>query len=246
MMHLLKRHPFPVKAFFGHSLVLTYAYPQHLLKPLLPPGLVLDTYEDYGFLAIAMVQTIGLRPAFLPSWMGQNFFLSGYRIFTRLDRPGSSLRGLRILRSDTDRRLMALSGNLLTHYKYQRAQVNFKQDGETLAIRIETKGGHADLDVVASLASKPAAMPGGSPFPDAHTARKFAGPLPYTFDYEEETGSIISIRGVREHWDPQPVAVDVRKCAFLEREPFRQARPLLANAFHLQDVPYRWERGVRV
>jgi hypothetical protein len=39
MLHLLKRHPFPVKAFFRQSLVLTYAFPQELLHPLLPPGL---------------------------------------------------------------------------------------------------------------------------------------------------------------------------------------------------------------
>jgi hypothetical protein len=77
-------------------------------------------------------------------------------------------------------------------------------------------------------------------------ARRFAGPLPYTFDYEAETDSIIMVRGVREQWDPQPVTVDVRQCTYLDREPFRQERPVLANAFYLQNVPYRWERGVRV
>ena len=55
---------------------------------------------------------------------------------------------------------------------------------------------------------------------------------------------MVMIRGVREHWDPQPVAVDVRKRTFFDREPFCRATPILANAFHLRDVPYRWERGV--
>ena len=54
MLHLLKRHPLPVVAFFRHSLVLTFAYPQKLLQPLVPPGLVLDTYKGFGFLAIAV------------------------------------------------------------------------------------------------------------------------------------------------------------------------------------------------
>ncbi|HEV7516115.1 MAG TPA: hypothetical protein VGR07_07430, partial [Thermoanaerobaculia bacterium] len=48
-----------------------------------------------------------------------------------------------------------------------------------------------------------------------------------------------------QHWDPQPVAVEVRRCTFLEHPPFAGERPVLANAFHLQDVPYRWRRGVR-
>jgi hypothetical protein len=69
MLHLLKRHPFSVEAFFSQSLVLTYAFPSGVLRPLLPPGLVLDTYGEYGFLAIAMVQTERLRPSFrLPLW----------------------------------------------------------------------------------------------------------------------------------------------------------------------------------
>jgi hypothetical protein len=53
------------------------------------------------------------------------------------------------------------------------------------------------------------------------------------------------IRGVRENWDPQPVRVNVTRCTFLNQEPFCRATPRLANAFHLEDVPYRWERGVR-
>ena len=77
----------------------------------MPPGLTVDTYGDYGFVAIAMVQTTRLRPAFLSSARGVDLFLTGYRVFTRFaTKP--SLRGLRILRSDTDRLLTAVGGNL--------------------------------------------------------------------------------------------------------------------------------------
>lgn len=245
MLHLLKRHPLPVVAFFRHSLVLTFAYPQKLLLPLLPPGLVLDTYKGFGFLAIAMVQTMHLRPSFLPEFLGQDFFLSGYRIFARLDTTGSSIRGLRILRSDTDKRLMVLSGNALTHYAYQLCKAECKEEPGKLHITISTTRGDADLEVVADLTNKPARLPEGSPFENTNDARRFAGPLPFTFDYESQTNSIIMIRGAREHWNPQPVAVDLLKCNFLNSPPFCEAPPLLANAFHLQDVPYRWERGVR-
>ncbi len=32
MHHLFQRHPFPIKAWFRHSLVLTYALPQEVLR----------------------------------------------------------------------------------------------------------------------------------------------------------------------------------------------------------------------
>src|SRR5260370_41785035 len=119
MLFMLKLHPFSVTAFFRQSLVLPYAFPSAVLQPLLPPGLVLDTYGEYGFLAIAMVETERLRPSFLPAAFGRDCFLSGYRIFTRLTKPASSLRGLLILRSDTDHRWMVCAGNALTHYHYR-------------------------------------------------------------------------------------------------------------------------------
>ena len=92
--------------------------------------------------------------------------------------------------------------------------------------------------------AKAAALPENSPFTNWHEARLFAGPLPFTFDYEPETHSLVLIEGVRQHWHPQPVAVEVARCSFFERPPFRGVRPILANAFHVANIDYRWKRGV--
>ena len=249
MLHLLKRHPLAVTAFFRRSLVLTYAFPSQLLQPLLPPGLLLDSYHGFGFLAIAMVQTERLRPSFLPAALGRDFFLSGYRIFARL-AGGASLRGLRILRSDADSRWMVAAGNLLTHYHYRLCRASVAEQAGEVEIHIRTPRREADLDVVARIgtnpAEPPAALPAGSPFANQKDARRFAGPMPYTFDYEPQTHSIVRIHGVRSQWNPQPVEVEVAQASFLQREPFRQAQAVLASAFYLSNVPYRWERGVRI
>jgi len=249
MLHLLRRHPIAVTAFFRQALVLTYALPQEILEPLLPEGLVLDLWRGFGFLAIALVQTERLRPSFLPAWAGCDFFLSGYRIFTRLS-GGESLRGLRILRSDTDRRFMVTAGNLLTHYNYEWCEAKLEQRGSGIEREIEwrvrTPRGDADLDVVARLGGQIPALPAGSPFTSMAEARRFAGPLPYTFDYEEETRAVIGIHAVREEWHPKPVAAEVRQATFLGREPFCRCRPILASAFYVEGVPYCWQRGRRM
>ena len=245
LLYRLRRHPFAVEAFFRHSLVITYAFPPEALAPLLPPGLVLDTHEGFGFLAIALVQTRGLRPAWMPRGLGQDFFLSGYRVFARFKTAsGRSLRGLRILRTDADRRLMVVAGNLFTHYRYRKCEASVREGPDRLDLRIRTRRAEADLDVSADLVVRPEAPPAGSPFKSLTEARKFAGPLPFTFDYEPETHSIVVIEGVRERWDPQPVTVVVRENTFLTRSPFKHFSPVLANAFHLRDVPYRWQPGI--
>jgi hypothetical protein len=141
---------------------------------------------------------------------------------------------------------MRTGGNVLTHYNYQLADIDIDARGDQLEVRIDTPNCDADLHVLAHLADGPAPLPATSPFASANDARRFAGPLPWTFDHERQTDAIVMIHGRRSRWHPQPVAVDVRTCAFLEHEPFGPAEPRLANAFHVEDVDYSWDRGNRV
>jgi uncharacterized protein DUF2071 len=240
----LKRHPIAVKAHFRHCLTLTYALPPDVLRRLLPPGLELETSGDYAFLAVALVQTESLRPSPVPKRLGQNFCLAGYRVFTTFTRPhGRRLRGLRILRSDADRLGMVLGGNLLTHYNYHRCHAKVDSSPRTVHFAVSSRDGHGTLDVVADL-SKPV-LPAGSPFRSVREARRFAGPLPFTFDYERETRSIIAIRATRANWQPEPVSVDVRRISFFDQPVFHGCTPVLAAAFYVHDVDYCWEPGVR-
>ena len=245
MLYTLKRHPVPIEATLRDCLVLTYALPASVLRPMLPPGLSLDTFGEFGFVAVAIVQTDHLRPAFLPESFGRSFVLSGYRIFAKFRTPkGRTMRGLFILRSDANDRALVTFGNLLTHYHYHLCDALVTRSEKHLAINIATPQAVADLSVRARLRCD-GFLPVHSPFKTARDARRFAGPLPYTFDYEPQTHSIVVIKGVRPTWNPRLVAAEVSRCSFLEREPFRGARPVLASAFYVHDVPYRWERGRR-
>lgn len=246
-LYQFKRHPFPVEAHFEFVLVLTYALPKTILIPLLPPGLILDCYGEHGFVAAAFVQTRRMRPRGWPSVVGMDFFLSGYRIFTRFrTNAGPTLRGLRILRSDADCPFMIASGNLLTHYKYHHADVkiNRTKQPDQISLEIQSNDGRGDVVLSADLDQNDDFLPQGSPFATVRDARKFAGPLPFTFDYEEETNSIIRVEGVRSNWHPRSVQAEVKQLSFLDQPPFNQCKPVFCSAFWLEDVPYYWKRGV--
>lgn len=244
MLEALKRHPFGVEAYFRWSLVLTYALPEEALRPLVPPELTLDTHEGSAFLAIALVQTEGLRPRGFPRALGRDFFLSGYRVFTRFERPRKQpLRGLRILRSDTDKRMMVGLGNVFTHYGYRLARVQNQRAGARLTIEVETPSREADLSVEADL-TEGVGLPEGSPFDSLEDARRFAGPLPYTFDIDAPTGNVLVVRGLRKAWDPRPVKIVRHASSFLERPELARHAPRLANAFFVENVPYAWKPGV--
>ncbi len=242
MLASLKRHPFPVVAHFDFSLVLSYALPEKVLQPLLPSGLELDTFDGFGFVTVAMVQTQNLRPAGFPAWSGQDFFLIGYRLFVKYyAQNGKRLRGLYILRSETDKVQMKVMGNLFTHYQYSQTDIEWERSEKT--IRVASR--KSDFEVSVSWEADSILLPKSSVFSDWKAARRFAGPLPFTFDYEPQTNSMIIVQGIRENWEPHPVNVEKASIGFLNQSPFHQSELRLSNAFVVQNIPYRWEKGRR-
>ncbi len=241
-MHL-QSHPFAVDAWFDRVVALSFAFPEAALRPMVPEGLEIDTHEGFGFITAAMVWTKSLRPAGFPKCLGQDFFLAGYRIFTRLrDESGRRLRGLNILRSETDRLRMVWLGNLLTKYRYRHVTVRIETNA-TLT-RVETIGadGNCTLDVTFDDSEETVPLPEASVFPDWRTARKFAGPMPFTFSPEGD-GAFVVIEGTRESWTPRPVAVKSWKIALFDEPPLHSFEPRLANAFAVENIAYRWQKG---
>lgn len=228
------RHPFAVKAHFKQSLVLSYALPLDLLRAHIPSCLELDSYQErYGFLAVAAVQTQSLRPSFFPAFMGSDFTLLGYRIFVRYrGNDGRKRRGLYIIRSETNRARMVLLGNLFTRYHYRHTRISW----EDHLIKSNT-GLHIKQDENTSCPE----LPETSVFPDWHSARRFAGPMPFTFSYCRKKHLMTSVEGVRTQWKPQAIKITSAHIPILNELGLPEAR--LSNAFMIKNVPYYWKKG---
>lgn len=233
-LNRLGRHPFAVKAHFKESLVLTYSLPLEDLRPLVPDCLEIDSYQDrFGFLAVALVQTQNLRPHFFPAFMGNDFTLLGYRIFVRYrGKDGRKRRGLYILRSETDRVRMVLLGNFFTRYRYRKIKISWQDSSITSSEGLKLR---RDPD------AQNIELPDSSIFPDWRTARRFAGPMPFTFSYDRDSDLMTTVEGVRATWKPQPVKILEAKVPFLSELGLHHTR--LANAFTVKDIPYQWKKG---
>jgi hypothetical protein len=240
-VYLFKRHYLPIEAHLRHSFVLAYSVHESALKSLVSPGLELDTFKGHGFLVVAMVQTEGLRVRGAPSWIGLNFFLAGYRLFVRYMNPERRrLRGLQVLASETDSLALCVGGNLLTHYKYQRVNPDVTVTQTHVRVKL-ARGGQIGLDFEGDLSQSE--LPEESIFSTAKEARAFAGPMPFTFDFEPQTRSIISVQGVRSGWTPKLFKAKVVTPPDFSKFGVELQECRLASAFHLSDVPYSWNRG---
>jgi hypothetical protein len=238
-MKSLKHHPFPVEAFFERSIVLTFAVPREEVEHLIPECLTLDLFQDrWAFIAVAVVQTKDLRIKGFPKVLGNDFILIGYRIFVRYTtQAGKRLRGLCILKSQTDKKRMEIVGNLFTRYHYTTTDVALTTTANETTIASDEGNFFVRIDRTEG----PVALPDASPFADWKEARRFAGPLPFTFSYDSDTRSVVIIEGVRQHWEPAPVHVSDYRIPFIDSLNLKGA--VLANAFMITDVPYYWKRG---
>lgn len=240
MIHLIGKNPFAVETFFEKSIVLTFAVPKEQLESLLPKCLTLDTFNDtWAFIAVALVDTVNLRPKGLPAFMGKDFFLIGYRVFVRYtNNKGKNLRGLYILRSETNKKSMELFGNIFTRYKYSTTDIRISKTEKGICI-ISDK---SCLKIVYNDDSENIELPSQSPFPDWKQARRFAGPLPFTFSFNEQNNEVSIVEGVRSNWIPKPVQVEEYSIPFLQQSVFENA--ILASAFSVSKIPYWWKKGV--
>lgn len=238
-MSYLKNHPFAVEAFFESSLVFTFAVPKEELQNLIPECLELDTFNDkWAFVAAAMVQTKNLRPKGFPKFMGNDFFLIGYRVFVRYtNKAGKRLRGLYILKSETDKKKMEIMGNIFTHYNYTTTDIHQTEDESTTEIH----SFQSKFNIKLSKTDQEISLPEHSPFADWKEARRFAGPLPFTFTYNETTKEVLIIEGVRQNWIPKPVKVIDYHFDFLNT--LQLKNPILANTFIIKNIPYYWKKG---
>ena len=126
---------------------------------------------------------------------------------------------------------MELLGNMFTHYQYSTTDIlinnsvistSISSNRSKFNVEIENSNSHVNL-------------PENSPFPNWKSARRFAGPLPFTFTYEKVNESVLIIEGVRQNWDPQAINVTTYSFDFLDKLKLRSL--VLANAFEITNIP---------
>ena len=128
-------------------------------------------------------------------------------------------------------------GNIFTHYNYTTTDINkIDRNNEKEITSVISK-----FKVIIDKAEGEISLPQNSPFSDWKEARRFAGPLPFTFTYNKKNKEVLVIEGVRENWTPTPVKIKDYDFSFLSSLNLQNS--CLANAFIIKNIPYYWKKG---
>ena len=231
--------PFNIRVHFDFFLVLIYAVDKEKAEALLPKPFIHETYGDKAIMAVAFAKANRFRPSFFPKFLGLAFNFAGFRHMAKYQqKSGKTIRGLKIIRSVSNKKMMVRGGDELTQYKFQYDPFTIKEKDNIIRI----KGKSIDVAVQEIEKKEDANLPAGSVFPSWTEARKFGGPLLYTFELNNESVSITE--GSRKYWQPFPVEVLHANTDFFDSPPYNDLQPVLSAAYMIKDIPYSWKKAV--
>lgn len=224
--------------------LLSYSVPEKAIAGLLPEGLFPLTCRGFAFLNIVISRILAMRPTGIPSALGLSYWHIAYRVHTRASLAShKTTDGLYFLRSDVDRSLPVIPGNLLTDFRFHKASIRASSDGAFLRVTIKrTLNGIADAEVAIGTAHA-----GDYELsPPFHTASEREGilkyaPLGLSVDRSGGWLKVAEVKREEGKWEERAVRIQLDNWEYLQRRIPGETR--LVRATQVAPIDYRWRLG---
>jgi len=133
------------------ALFLHYEADPTSLQTLLPPGLIVDTFQNKAYVGVVALSELGITPTFLPRWLRRLLALSHHAVNVRTYvRPvdGNGEPGIYFFTLDCSHVLPALGARLLFHLPYRLAAMTRQVWNGASSFQSRRRGtATAELDV---------------------------------------------------------------------------------------------------
>jgi hypothetical protein len=232
-----QKNPLTVIGHLDRCWLFTYRTPAELARSLLPGQLEPVTHAGYAFWNIVVCHISAMRPKHFPAFIGIDYWHLAYRLYVRLPlAQGRAIEGLYFLRSECDHRLMELSGNLLTDFRFHAAQLRIQQDQEALEIHLESPDAPAYARLLPDVAPQPNPR---SAFASLDEAAAFLKYKPYGISVDQ-AGKVNVVHITRDEsaWCSRLVRVEAADWAF-----FRSQDVEPEICYEVEPILYQWDRG---
>lgn len=228
--------PLTMRARLAHCWLFTWRTPEALVRALLPAPLELVTHRGFAFWNVVVCEMQGLRPAPLPAEIGVGYWHIAYRLHARARlTSGETVEGLYFVRSDCDRRLVSIAGNLLTRFRFHTAEVSMHVGGDTVNGSIAAPGANARFQL---RDRPPAGLAPGSPFASLEEAAAFLKYKPCALaPAGPEMAELVRVRRREEAWRHRLVTVEESAWEFLDEH---EVAPEICYA--VEPIDYEWGR----
>jgi hypothetical protein len=231
------KNALPMQAFIRRCWLVTHRIPEADARAQLPRELAPVTYGGYAFLNTVIARMEAMRPQGLPAFLGLDYWHVGYRLYAKAATTGGEREGLYFLRSDCDRRMLAMAGNLFSDFRFHTARIEVMSAASNTSIRVEAHSARVELDLSGEPQTQ---LEAGSPFQTVAEAETFLKYKPCGLAPGGPAQvNAIPISRDEVAWRARSIQVLHQRWEFLDLLP--GAQPELV--FEVAPIEYRFGRG---
>jgi hypothetical protein len=197
--------------------LVNYRVNPEVLQAALPAPFHPKLVRGVGIAGICLIRLRGVRPAFVPSWLGISSENAAHRIAVEWrDETGRLREGVYIPRRDTSSRLNALAGGRLFPGIHHHACFTVHETADRFDISMHSDDGDTRLTLRAVLAAE---LPKTSVFQSLPAASAFfeAGSLGYSATGDPRRFQGLELRCLQ--WQVEPLAVAEVHSSLFESSP---------------------------
>jgi uncharacterized protein YqjF (DUF2071 family) len=237
MTRLLPVHPVAMATTFRHCFLVNFAVPPDALARLLPSHLVPDVHNGSAFVSVVIAEMHRMRPAVLPPALGVTYNQVVYRAVVRCGQE----RGVTFLRSDASSRLMVLTGNALTFFRFHRARIMWDLTPECVRFSSSSEKQGGGIEAEYNLSSAAHRLPPTSRFTDLGSAQTFLTELYSAFGAKRRDGRVEVVRIKRSPWSSTVITDHTGSYeAMTSGTLFSAGEAILDSVFFARELSYHW------
>ena len=227
-----------IRGVIDRRILVNYRVDPVVLAATLPPPFRPKLYRGYGMVGICLIRPRGVRPRFLPAWLGISSENAAHRTAVEWDEAGGVQAGVYVRRRDTSSRLNALVGGRVFPGIHSHARFTVRESGTHYEVALQSDDGVTSLSVVGDISD---GLPPGSLFGSLGEASAFfeAGSLGYSATPDPRRFQGLELRCYR--WQVEPLAVTaVRSSYFDDRSVFPAASIEFDCALLMRGIEHEW------
>jgi hypothetical protein len=202
-----------IRGVIARRILVNYRVDPSVLARLLPAPFRPKVVEGVGMAGICLIRLKGIRPAFLPSWLGISSENAAHRVAVEWDEQGMVREGVYVRRRDTNSWLNSWAGGRLFPGIHHHATFTVQEASDRFAVALRSDDGVTSMSVRSRIADR---LPASSIFRSLEAASAFfqAGSLGYSATPDPSRFQGMELRCL--DWRAEPLAVEEVHSSFFE------------------------------
>ena len=227
-----------IRGVMSRRVLLNYRLDPDVLQRALPAPFRPKLYRGRGIGGVCMIRFKGLRPRFLPSWLGMGSENAAHRDAVEWDEDGELREGVFIPRRDTNSWFNKTLGGRVFPGIFNRSTFEVREADGAVAVRIVRRDGGEEV----AFSGRPAErLPQSSLFPSLDEAAGFfsLGATGYSATHREGHYHGMDLKCLT--WSIEPLDVEyARSCFFGDTTRFPPGSVELDCALLMRDIDHEW------